>query len=273
MSDPIVYLLTDGREEEISPFVEKACRLSGFACALRTFKPVSDAESLDKVLSQIKEEKHAVLLIHAFEESDLREQVHTFTIKEGIPSYDLIYPLLALLMRAGKAEMTNAIPLVPQERDPSSLDHLLAYDFARRFDDGQDPRGIHYADLVLIGISRTMKTPLTLYLASQKFRVVNVPLLPEVSPPEELFRISPNKVIGLTARPDQLLTLRQERLKSLGLPADSAYASLERIEEELDYAQRIMEKIGCPVLDVTDRAVEETAEIIMSLREEMGNLG
>lgn len=271
--DQVIYLLTDGRKEDVLPFVEKACRLAGLACPIHSYGPIIQPDSIDRVLGRIRKEEKVVILFHALEESGLREEVHAFAIKEGIPTYDLLSPILTLLMTAGKRELIGSGSGLQGDMDPSSLDHLLAYDFARRFDDGQDPRGIHYADLVLIGISRTMKTPLTLYLASRKFRVVNVPLLPEVTPPAELFRISPKKVVGLTVSPDQLLALRRERLKSLGLPPDSAYASLERIEEELEYADGIMRRIDCPRVDVTGKAVEEIAEIILALREDEDNLG
>lgn len=270
--DQVIYLLTDGRKEDVLPFVEKACQLAGLTCPIYSFGPIIQPSSFEEVLNRMREEEKNVILFHALEESGHREEVHVFSIREGIPSYDMLSPILTFLMKAGKRELVPD-SLLHRDLDPATLDHLLAYDFARRFDDGQDPRGIHYADLVLIGISRTMKTPLTLYLASQKIRVVNVPLLPELVPPAELFRINSKKVVGLTVSPGQLLALRQERLKSLGLPPNSAYASLKRIREELEYADQVMKQIGCPVVDVTDKAVEEIAEIILTLRDDEEDLG
>jgi len=118
---------------------------------------------------------------------------------------------------------------------------------------------------VLIGISRTSKTPLSMYLAHQGIMVANLPLVPEVELPEELFWISPEKIIGLIINPAQLRQIRQERLKALGLGDDADYVNVERIEEELAYARRIMKKLGCTVFDVSNKAVEEVANRILQI--------
>ena len=129
-------------------------------------------------------------------------------------------------------------------------------EFAVRYDDGKDPRGVLIADLVIIGISRTSKTPLSMYLANKNIRVAT-PV------PDELFKVSPKKIIGLTNTPEKLESIRKERLKSLGLPDNSIYSNSNRILEELEYSSRIMKKIGCPVIDVSAKAIEETADIIL----------
>ncbi len=111
-----------------------------------------------------------------------------------------------------------------------------AVEFAVKYDDGRDARGLERADIILIGVSRTSKTPLSMYLAHRGFRVANVPLLPEVQPPEELFQLSdPNKVVGLRINAEKLNAIRQERLKSLGLTASANYANHDRILTELSF--------------------------------------
>jgi len=124
-------------------------------------------------------------------------------------------------------------------------------------------RGIVRADIVLIGVSRTSKTPLSQYLAHHRYKVANVPIVPEVDPPEELFRIPSKKCIGLKIDPDTLNHIRKERLKTLGLDGSASYATIERIKYELDYFNQIAERLDCKVIDVTNKAVEETANIIM----------
>jgi regulator of PEP synthase PpsR (kinase-PPPase family) len=133
-----------------------------------------------------------------------------------------------------------------------------------KYDDGRDPRGILRADIVLIGVSRTSKTPLSQFLAHKRLKVANVPIVPEVDPPEELFHVSPEKCIGLTISPEKLNDIRKERLKSLGLNDKAIYANIGRIKEELEFFQGIVDKIGCEVVDVSNRAVEETAGIILN---------
>lgn len=102
-----------------------------------------------------------------------------------------------------------------------------------------------------------------MYLANKNIRVANIPLVPETTVPEEIYKISPKKIIGLTNSPEKLETIRRERLKSLGLPNDSIYSNSNRILEELEYSNRIMKKIGCPIIDVSNKAIEETADIIL----------
>ena len=119
------------------------------------------------------------------------------------------------------------------------------------------------ADIVLVGISRTSKTPLSQYLAHKRLKVANVPLVPEVDPPDELFKVDPSKCFGLVISPEKLNHIRKERLIALGLNDDANYAKIQRIHEEIVHFNKIVGKIQCEVIDVTNRAVEETANLIM----------
>ena len=103
----------------------------------------------------------------------------------------------------------------------------------------------------------------SMYLAHQKFKVANVPLVPEIKPPDELFQVNSSKIIGLTIDLNYLNVIRKERLKALGLPDTASYATTERIKYEINYATSIMEQVKCTVIDVSHRAVEETASLIM----------
>jgi regulator of PEP synthase PpsR (kinase-PPPase family) len=134
-----------------------------------------------------------------------------------------------------------------------------------KYDDGRDATGVLLADIVLVGVSRTSKTPLSMYLAHRMLKVANVPLVPELQPPEQLFSVSSDKVIGLVIDPEKLNMIRKERLKSLGLADNALYAQIERIKKELEHAQKIMSRVGCKVIDVSNKAVEETAGVILNL--------
>jgi regulator of PEP synthase PpsR (kinase-PPPase family) len=177
---------------------------------------------------------------------------------------DIMGPMIA---RIGKmvGKQPRFKPGLVHQLDEDYFKKVEAIEFAVKYDDGKDVRGILRSDVVLIGVSRTSKTPLSMYLAHKRIKVANVPLVPEVAPPEELFMISPRKVVGLTINPEQLNGIRTERLKSLGLTAQANYASLDRILQELEYAEKIMKRIGCPVINVTNKAVEETANIILEM--------
>ncbi len=129
----------------------------------------------------------------------------------------------------------------------------------------QDPDSVlnKKADIVLIGVSRTSKTPLSQYLAHKKYKVMNVPLVPEVTPPHEIYNIDPGKCVGLKINAPALNKIRKERLTQLGLKDTANYAGDQSIQEELDYFNEVIGKIGCPVIDVSDKAIEETANVIL----------
>ncbi len=190
----------------------------------------------------------------------------------------------ALLMRLGEEHQVKVVDLLgdlldvlsgqlkeaPREKpghiyrlDDDYFRKIEAMEFAVKYDDGRDPRGLKKADIVLIGVSRTSKTPLSQYLALKRYKVANVPLVPESRPPEELFDLPAERCVGLIISPEKLISIRMERLKSLGLKPEADYAQLERINRELEYARGIYERIGCEVIDVTNKAVEETAGIIL----------
>ena len=120
-----------------------------------------------------------------------------------------------------------------------------------------------------IGVSRTSKTPLSMYMAHKGVMVANIPLVPEADPPKELFSLPPERIVGLTIQPEKLINIRRERLRVLGLDVEvSNYAQWERVEEELSFARSVFRKAGCRTFDVTNRAIEETAqEILDYLRE------
>lgn len=195
---------------------------------------------------------------------ELRETLVKEAKTHGVPIVDILGPMMnALANVSGKIPKMKAGLL--HKLDKNYFRKVEAIDFAVKFDDGKDPRGIIRADVVIIGVSRTSKTPLCMYLAHKSIKAANVPLVPEVAPPEEVFNLSKNRVIGLTIKPELLNEIRQERLRTLGLKSGADYASLERILIELDYAEGIMRKVGCPIIDVSNKAVEETASKVLEI--------
>lgn len=151
------------------------------------------------------------------------------------------------------------------------FEKIEALDFAMKYDDGKDPRGIKLADIVLIGISRTSKTPLSLNLAFKNYKVCNIPLVPEINPPEELFQVDPKKIIGLIINKDKLNEIRNERLRLMGIMSGGEYSSENRILNELSFALDLYEKIGCRVIDVTTKTIEETTSDIITIIDQNRN--
>ncbi len=184
--------------------------------------------------------------------------------KHGMMHIDVMNPLIDSFRELLHVEPVYE-PGTIHKMDQMYFDRVKAVEFAVKYDDGKDPRGVKQADVVLLGISRTSKTPLSMYLAHKNVKVANIPLVPEVAVPKEVYQIPASKIVGLINTPEKLFEIREERLRAMGLQANSSYASLDRIAEELDYANKIFGDLGCPVIDVSNKAVEETANIILQI--------
>ena len=149
---------------------------------------------------------------------------------------------------------------------------IEAVEFTVKNDDGREPRNLPKADLVLVGISRTSKTPLSTFLAQKGLKVANVPLVLGIPPPEELFQIDQEKIFGLTIKIDELLRIRQARLKHLGMPGDTSYAQRDHVSQEIVYAQSIFrQQASWPIIDITGKAIEETAADILRIKKDRDN--
>lgn len=148
--------------------------------------------------------------------------------------------------------------------DEEYFKRIEAMEFAMQYDDSKDYRGLKNADAILVGLSRTSKTPLCMYLANKGIKAINIPLVPEVGVPDELFEVDKKKVFGLIINPIQLIEIRKKRLdKFHRIPHNIEYAGDARVLEELEFSDKIIRKIGCKTIDVTQRAIEDTALIIM----------
>jgi len=233
----------------------------------RRFPFTTDETQLLEVLEEAKKEN--AIIVFTMVINGLRDFLLEEAKKVNIRTVDIMTPLLDLISIQLDIKPKKE-PGTIRRLDEKYFKKIEAIEFAVKYDDGKDPRGINKADIVLVGISRTSKTPLSMYLAHRNIKAANVPLVPEVSPPRELFNAPSEKIIGLTTNPRKLIEIRQERLKALGLKDGANYASMERILEELDYADKVMRKLGCPVIDVSTRAVEESASIIMEIFKEKG---
>jgi hypothetical protein len=143
------------------------------------------------------------------------------------------------------------------------FDRISAMEFAVMYDDGKDPKGFLEADVVLLGVSRTSKTPLSLFLANKNLKVANLPLVPQTHIPDEIYKVDPKKIIGLTNDPSVLNEIRRQRMIAYGLNPDTTYSNMDSINAELDAANKLYKKLGCYVINVAHRSIEETAALIM----------
>ncbi|MCG3085808.1 kinase/pyrophosphorylase [Anoxybacillus sp. LAT_35] len=259
----IVYVVSDSAGETAELVVKAAAsQFQGALVQFRRVPYVEDVGTLSEVVALAKMNRGIIVFTLVIPE--MRQFLLAEAAREGVPVYDIIGPLIEqmeqLFQMAPRCE-----PGPVRVLDEDYFRKIEAIEFAVKYDDGRDPRGILRADIVLIGVSRTSKTPLSQYLAHKRFKVANVPIVPEVDPPEELFQVPPKKCFGLKISPEKLNEIRRERLKSLGLDDRAIYANIDRIKEELQYFDEIVKKIGCEVIDVTNKAVEETANVIMNI--------
>lgn len=231
------------------------------AVSLKRFSHIEDETQLQEIVYLAKAQQ--AVIVYTLVRSNMRARLKKECTLAGIECIDLLGPLVdQLAVKLNETPVEE--PGLVRKLDEDYFKKIDAIEFAVKYDDGRDPRGILKADIVLIGVSRTSKTPLSQYLAHQRLKVANVPLVPEVEPPAELFEIDPKKCFALIISPEKLNSIRKERLKALGLKDDANYARFERIDEEISHFKNVIDRIGCEVIDVTNRAVEETANLIIT---------
>jgi len=262
MVAPPIYLVSDSVGETVELVVKAAIsQFNGSSAQLHRVPYVEDVSTLDDVLALAKA-NHG-MIVFTLVKPEIRNYLVNKAKEEGIFAFDVLGPLLEKFEEMSGIHPKNEPGLV-RKLDDDYFKKIEAIEFAVKYDDGKDPNGILKADIVLIGVSRTSKTPLSQFLALKRYKVANVPLVPEVKPPEELFRIDPKKCIGLKISPDKLVNIRRERLMALGLNDTAHYARMERIKDELAFFEQVANRIGCHVIDVTNKAVEETANLIIN---------
>ncbi len=207
--------------------------------------------------------REGALVVFTVVSPELREYIHAVSYELKIESLDLIGSLIGKLTTFLDRQPIN----MPSAMLPLSDEYfrrIEAVEFTVKSDDGKEPRNFKKADLVLVGVSRTSKTPLSTLLAQRGLKVANLPIVLGVQPPPELEEASQDRIVGLTIGLDPLVEIRKARLRQLGMSMEANYGLRDQVKEELDYAARLFrDHPHWPVIDVTGRAIEETAVIIL----------
>lgn len=198
------------------------------------------------------------LIVHTLVSPELRNVMLTEGRAGEVPTIDLLGPLLLRLEDLLRLQPT-AKPGLFRDLDQEYRHRFEVVEFAVKHDDGQEPRGLQQADVVLVGVSRTSKTPLSMFLAGRGLRVANVPVVYKLSLPEELTRVDARRVVALTIKPERLLELRRARLQQMETPPKFPYADPRQIWAELEYARELFARGGWATVDVTDKSIEEVA--------------
>ncbi|MFD0943564.1 pyruvate, water dikinase regulatory protein [Savagea faecisuis] len=269
MTPLTMYIVSDS-VGETADLVAKAA-ISQFrhdvdTVSMKRFANVDNLKQIEEIA--LLAQRQQALIVHTLVKSEMRDAMAHYAMENGVQAIDLIGPIVDMI--SGRLEESPfEEPGLVRQLDDDYFKKIEAIEFAVKYDDGRDPRGILLADIVLVGVSRTSKTPLSQYLAHHRYKVANVPLVPEVEPPEELLQIDPKRCFGLVISPEKLNFIRKERLIALGLKDDASYAKVSRIEREIEHFEKVVERVGCRVINVTNRAVEETANIILEQIEQL----
>jgi [pyruvate, water dikinase]-phosphate phosphotransferase / [pyruvate, water dikinase] kinase len=256
-----LHLVSDSTGETLIAVSRAATtQYQGVASIEHVYPLVRTAQQLDRVMAEIEAAPGLVLM--TLVDQDLASRLETFCRENGCPCLSVLSPVHAMLQsylgavstpRPGAQHMLNA----------DYFRRIDALNFTMLHDDGQHTEELEEADVVLVGISRTSKTPTSIYLANRGIKTANIPLVPNVPLPPQLEYLTRPLVVGLVASPDRIVQIRQNRLLSLNASTDSDYVDKELVADEMAKARRLFARHDWPVIDVTRRSIEEAAATII----------
>jgi regulator of PEP synthase PpsR (kinase-PPPase family) len=258
-----LHLLSDSTGETLE-LIAKAClaQFEDVEVRRHLWPMVRSEGHLDRVLDDI--ERRPGLVLYTLVNSNIRRELEQKTRRRGIYAVSALDPVTDALS-AVLGQQAKARPGRQHALDAAYFARVDAIQFSIAHDDGMNWENWEESDIVLAGVSRTSKTPTSIYLANRGYKVANIPLVPESPPPHALFSLKHPLVVGLTTNPDRLIQIRRNRLLSLNQAPETDYVDQEAVNAELSMARRIFADNGWPVIDVTRRSIEETAYAIVKL--------
>lgn len=260
-SAPTIFIISGGTGTSGEQLVlTLLAQFPGDAVRVTTVGNVRQPEQIAEALSRAQNVD--ALVVHTLVDPVLHKYLLRESQRLQIQAVDLMGPIMEwVTKKLGIAP--RAQPGLYRQLRSEYFERVAAIDFTMTHDDGKNPEGWPQADVVLVGVSRVGKTPLSVYLAVLGWKVANVPLVPQIPLPESLFSLDPQRVIGLTVDPDRLLEYRTRRQRLLGAPGPSAYADPEAVHEELEEAKRVFRRGGFKSVDMTDKTIEQGADEII----------
>lgn len=226
---------------------------------VQQFPFINTEEDLMPILEDAR--KVNAVLITTLVDVNLNRKCHEFTQKHNIIQLDYLNDLISIIKDRTNLQPAYATGAL-QALDKDYFNRIEAIEFAVKYDDGKNPAGLMKADLVILGISRTSKTPLSIFLANKGYKVTNLPIVPEVSIPKALYQVPRENLVGLYASADYIRKIRSERIQMMGLKQDSNYNSIGRIRDELNYFNDLAAALKMPVINIENKSIEETAQYI-----------
>jgi regulator of PEP synthase PpsR (kinase-PPPase family) len=257
-----IHILSDGTGETASTMIRAALvQYSEKEVNLIRHKNIRTEVQLEPIITEIFEQRG--LIVYTVVSTQLRKKIFELTSGKGVPSIDLLGPALSTLDTFFGVSSSNGQAGILRAVDERYYKRIEAIEYTVKHDDGKTFAEIDKADIVLVGISRTSKTPLSIFLSHKGWKVANIPLVLDQPLPAELFKVDQRKVVGLIIDIDSLQRIRKNRLEKFGQDAGGEYASLSHIAKEIEFASDLFKKNKrWPVFNVTERALEETASEI-----------
>ncbi|MEY2883245.1 MAG: hypothetical protein RL490_969 [Pseudomonadota bacterium] len=258
-----LHLVSDSTGETLEMIAKAGlARFEGVA-AIKHFWPMVRSEGhLDRVIEEIA--RKPGLIIYTLVDGGVRERLEQRCASLGLLLVSPLDPTIGALSEL-LGQVATRRPGRQHVMDSAYFRRVDAINYTMVHDDGAGHDDWEDADIVLAGVSRTSKTPTSIYLANRGYKTANIPIVPQSPPPPVLFHLKQPLVVGLTTAPDRLVMIRRNRLLSLGQAPDTDYVELTAIESEIAYARRLFADNDIPVIDVTRRSIEETAAAIINL--------
>jgi [pyruvate, water dikinase]-phosphate phosphotransferase / [pyruvate, water dikinase] kinase len=260
-----VIVISDGTGETASAITRAAMtQFQDKEIFFTRYKNIRTKEQIDAIFQEAA--IHHDIVVYTIVSVELRAYIAELSKRDHVRSVDVMGPLLTTFSNFFEAE-PNYQPGLLHAVNDQYFKRVAAIEFTLNHDDGRNINSLEESDVVLVGISRTSKTPLSMYLSLEGIKTVNVPIVMGVELPEKLFQVDQRKIFGLTIDPDELFRIRKNRLSRLGLSNDEGdYADIAKVTEEIEWANRIFsENKRWPVFNVTGKALEETAAEIIKL--------
>ena len=263
-----LHLVSDATGETLNSIAKAACaQFEGIDVEEHFYALVRSSRQLERVVEHIREEPG--LVYFTIVNPELRQELEAQCMALGVPYQGVLDSPIAMMKQFLGATETRR-PGTQHDLDQRYLHRIEALNYTMAHDDGQALDKLNDADVVLIGASRTSKTPTCVYLSIRGVRAANVPFVPGIDLPPQLFTAEKPLIVGLWASPDRLVQLRRNRMITLGEKRDTSYVDLEAVRAEVTATRKLYEKHGWPAIDVSRRSVEETAAAVLNLLTERG---
>lgn len=261
-----IHLVSDSTGETLENIAKAALAQFDDVEKAKHFWPmVRNEEHLGRIITDVA--ANPGLVLFTISNPKLRAMLERRCATLGLPAIAVLDPTIAALSSL-LGQSANARPGRQHVLDNAYFDRVDAIHYTIAHDDGIAWEDWEEADIVLAGVSRTSKTPTSIYLANRGLKTANIPIVPESPPPDMLFRLKHPFIIGLTTNPDRLIQVRRNRLLSLNQAPETDYVDVEKVRAEVGYARRMFADNDWPVIDVTRRSIEESAAEILRLYQE-----